>query len=204
MQLYAADPIRRVRQLVADVVALVAIVLAVLLGRAVGASIAALGDVGRRVQDAGEGFRSTMSRAADRIADLPFAGRAVSTPFRNASDAARTLVAAGRDQQEAAHHVAVLVGVVVAGLPVLLVVVLWLRRRGGFVRRAAAVRALLRTPLGLEALAAQALAHAHPRTLRAVEPTVVERWRAGEPDAVRVLATLALRDAGVPLRLLPR
>jgi hypothetical protein len=203
MQLYAADPPRRTGQIATDLAAVLAVVLAVVLGRTVAVAVAALGAVGRRVEDAGDGFRGTMARAADRIGDLPFAGRAVSAPFRQASDAAATLARAGREQQQAADHVALLAGLVVAGIPVLVVVVLWLRRRGGFLRRASAVRALLRTPLGTEALAAQALVHARARTLGALAPDVVDRWRRGDPEAVRTLAVLTLRDAGVPARLLP-
>lgn len=203
MQLYAADPARRVRQVLADVLAVVAVVLAVLLGRAVGAAIAGLGDVGRRVAGAGAGFRSTMTHAAERIGDLPFAGAAASAPFRDASRAARTLEAAGHDQQQAADHVSLLVGVVVAVVPVLLVAAVWVRGRGGFLRRVRTVRALLGTPLGVEALAAQALSHTRARPLRTLDRDVVDRWRAGDPAAVRALAAVALQDAGVPARLLP-
>jgi len=202
MQLYAADPVRRVRQVLVDVVTVALIIVFVVLGRAVGASIAALGAVGQRVQEAGSGFRSTMSSAARRLEDLPFAGQAVGAPFRKASEAATTLADAGADQQAAAEHTALLVGIVVAVLPTLVLLVVWARRRGGFIRRAAEVRALLRTPLGVEALAAQALAHARASQLRDLDPAIADRWRAGERAAVEQLAAVALRGAGVPQRVL--
>ncbi|KQO61214.1 hypothetical protein [Curtobacterium sp. Leaf261] len=200
MQFYATTPSRRIRQVLADVVAIVVIVLAIVLGTAVGRSIAALGAVGERMESAGSGFRSTMSDAAKRLADVPFGGQALGAPFRKASDAAAGLASAGRDQQAAAEHTAILVGLVIAILPSLVVLALWAFARGGFIRRAAAIRALLRTPLGVEALAARALAHADARSLRDADASLVERWRAGDPAAVSTLARIALRRAGVPDR----
>jgi len=138
-----------------------------------------------------------MGDAAESISGLPLVGEAAGRPFIGASDAASTLVAAGRDQQEAVGTASLVVGLLVAGLPVVVILLTWLRRRIAFVRRASSVSALLRSPGGDDLLALRALSTLDARELAAVTPDPVAAWRAGDVDTVRRLADLALRDAGV-------
>lgn len=197
MQLYSASTAVRARQITSDVVALAFLVAAVVAGLAAAAFVRTFAELGRRVEDAGLGFQQAMGDAAESIAGLPLVGEAAGRPFVGASDAASTLVAAGRDQQEAVGTASLVVGLVVAGLPVVVILLIWLRRRIAFVRRASSVSALLRSPGGDDLLALRALSTLDARELAAVTPDPVAAWRAGDVDTVRRLADLALRDAGV-------
>jgi hypothetical protein len=197
MQLYSASAPVRARQIAADVVALALIVAAVVAGLASAAFIRTFADLGRRVEDAGLGFQRSMGDAAETIAGLPLVGEAAGRPFVGAGEAASTLVAAGRDQQEAVGAASLVVGLLVAGVPIVVVLLTWLRRRIAFVRRAAAVSALHRSEGGDDLLALRALSVLDPAVLRSVAPNPVAAWRTGDADVVGRLADLALRDAGV-------
>jgi hypothetical protein len=106
-------------------------------------------------------------------------------------------VQAGRDQQSLVGTIALVLGLLVALVPIAFIVRHWLLRRVSFVRRAAAARSLAATPGGTELLALRALSSRKPAALLKAHPDPVAAWRAGDPRVVRQLADLALRDAGV-------
>ncbi|WP_108250715.1 hypothetical protein [Planctomonas deserti] len=197
MQIYSASPLARARQVTSDVLAVAAIVLFATLGILTSTLISALADLGRGIEDAGRGFQTTMSDAASTIGDIPLVGRGAGTPFRDASEAAAALAAAGRDQQQLVHTLAVLAGLIVALVPIALIARHWLVRRVAFARRASAVRVLAGSRGGVELLALRALSGGSDRDLLAVSPDPVADWRSGNAVVVRRLADLALRDAGV-------
>jgi hypothetical protein len=197
MQIYSASPPARARQVTADVLAIAGIVLFAVLGIATSTLISALADLGRGIEDAGQGFQSTMTDAASSIGDIPLVGRGAGTPFRNASEAGAALAAAGRDQQQLVHTLAVVAGLAVALLPIALIARYWFARRIGFARRVAAVRALAGSAGGVELLALRALSAGSERDLLRISPDPVAEWRRGDPAVVRRLADLVLRDAGV-------
>lgn len=197
MQLYSASPFVRARQLVADLVALTAIVVAAVLGTGIGTAIAALGAFGRSVEEAGEGLRRSMSDAASTLGDIPVLGDAAAAPFEQASGVGASLAASGQDQQRLMTTLGVVVGLIVAVLPIALVLLVWLRRRVGFARRAGLAARLGATAEGRDLLALRALVRGPSRTLLAVAPQPAAAWRAGDPAAVAALADLELRAAGV-------
>jgi len=197
MQIYSASPTARARQMTADIVAIAAIVLFAVLGTVTASLISALAELGRGIQDAGQGFQSTMSDAASAIGDIPLVGRGAGTPFESASEAGAALAAAGRDQQQLVHTLAIVAGLIVALVPIALIARYWLVRRVAFARRAGAVRALAGSPGGVELLALRALSGGSDRDLLRISPDPVADWRRGDAAVVRRLADLALRDAGV-------
>ncbi|WKK72956.1 hypothetical protein Q0F99_08840 [Rathayibacter oskolensis] len=197
MQIYADLPAVRARQIVADALAIAVAVIAVAAGIVVGALIAGLAEIGRRLESAGSGFGTTMSDAGSTLGGIPLLGDAVRAPFDEASGAGAVLAAAGRDQQQLATTLAVVAGLAVGGLPLLLLAVLWLRPRLRFARRTAELRALDATPTGSELLALRALTEASPRDILAAHPDAVPAWRRGDPAATSALAALALRRAGL-------
>ena len=199
-QLYSALPARRAGQIVADLVAVVVIALSVTLGLAVGALISSLSALGVGIEDAGRGLQGTMTDAADSLGAIPLIGSGASSPFRSASDAGATLVAAGQRQQDVVGGAALVIGIAVAALPILVVLLVWLRPRIRFARRAALSARLGDSPAGVELLALRALARSAPETLLTLTADPVAAWRAGDPRTIRALAALELRDAGVRSR----
>ncbi|WP_210480159.1 hypothetical protein [Naasia sp. SYSU D00948] len=197
MQLYSASPLVRTRQVVADVVALTAIVVAAVLGTGIGTAIAALGGFGRSVEEAGDGLRRSMSDAASTLGGIPVLGDAAAAPFEEASGVGASLAASGQDQQRLMTTLGVTVGLIVAVLPIALVLAVWLRRRIAFARRARATARLAATLEGRDLLALRALVLAPSARLLALASDPATAWRERDPATVAALADLELKAAGV-------
>ncbi|WP_150309064.1 hypothetical protein [Planctomonas psychrotolerans] len=197
MQIYSASPLVRARQATSDVLALAAIALFTALGVATSTLVSALADLGKGIEVAGEGFRSTMTDAASSIDDIPLVGRGASAPFDDASRAGAALVAAGQEQQQLVADLALIAGVLVAVVPIALIVRFWLRNRVRFVRRATAARALAASTGGMHLLALRALSTGRDADLLGISADPVGDWRRGDAPVVQRLADLELRSAGV-------
>ena len=199
MSLYADFAPRRTRQIVADVAALVVIVLSILLGVAVHGAIAVLGGVWAQLEDAGAGFEDTMGEIGETLGDVPLIGGGIRGPFDTASEAGGSLADAGSTGQAAVETLATIAGIGVALLPITVVLLIWLWPRIRFVRRAATTRAILRLPDGEAILALRALDDATARELSAISDRPVRDWQAGDRIVVNRLAALEAREAGVRL-----
>jgi len=197
MQIYSASSAVRARQVAGDVVAVALVVVFVALGLAVAAFVGGLAELGRQIEEAGAGFQGTMDDASRVLGGIPLLGGPASAPFDGASGAGQALVDAGRRQQDDVGRAAVVAGLLVGGLPSVVVLWVWLRGRVAFVRRASSVRGLLALPGGDDLLALRALAGHDARAALAVSPDAVAAWRVGDPEVVRRLADVALRESGV-------
>lgn len=202
MVIYDARLVRTAAQVLLDVVVLGGIVVAVLLGRAVSASISALAAIGGRVNEQGSAFEQQLHRTADALGDVPLVGSSVSRPLRDASRSAGDIAAAGSQQQEETLHLAHLLGTSLAVVLVVVLVAVWLRYRGGFIRRASATRRLAQQPDGTELLAVRALTTRD--AVGRLGAGVVDRWRQRDPETVLALAEIERRSSGlratVPVR----
>ena len=196
-RLYSGSPVRRALQIALDIAAVVVIVLAIVLSRAVHAAVAALGDPGRSLERTGRNLSSSLTDAGDRVGGIPLVGRGVRTPFDSASDAAGTLTSAGRSLEQAATTAAFWLALAVAVIPIVLVLYVWLPRRIGFIRRATATARLLDAGADLDLFALRAMATQPAGRLRRVHPRPAEAWRRGDPEVIRALAALELRDVGL-------
>jgi TRAP-type C4-dicarboxylate transport system permease small subunit len=200
MKLYSDFPARRTAQIVADLIALGLIAVFVWTGVLVYGAIAVLAAFGKTIEDAGDGFEKTMADAGDTLGGVPLIGGGIRQPFDAASGAGTLLAQAGQAQQDLVMTVALVIGIVVAAIPILLVLWIWLRRRGRWARRATEARNLSRMPDGPDLLALRALVNADFRDLHDIHGEPVDAWRRGEKKVVRALAQLELREAGVRLR----
>jgi hypothetical protein len=100
-----------------------------------------------------------------------------------------------------ASWLAVVLALAVAAPPTLGVVMPWLVLRIRFFRRKWTVSALAATPAGEQLLALRALANRPLRRLTAVTTDPVGAWRVADPGAIRGLAALELRSAGIAVRV---
>ena len=73
-------------------------------------------------------------------------------------------------------------------------------RRLRFFRRKWTVTGLAATPAGEQLLALRALTNRPPRKLAAISADPVGAWRREDPLAMRALAALELRAAGITVR----
>lgn len=197
MQLYSSRPGRAVSQVVGDLVAIGTVVAAIWVSQQVGAAISSLGAFGQQIEEAGSGFSTTLDDAGDALAEVPLVGEGVAQPFRDASGSATDLAAAGTALSSAVDALAAAVATALWLLPVLLVVLVWVVPRLRFVTRARASSALARSRAGRDLLALRALVDQPMAELLRAVPDPVAALRAGDEPALRALAALELRSAGV-------
>ena len=196
MTVYSDFPGRRAAQIVGDLVTVALIVLAIWIGMLVHDTILVLADVGRTLEDAGNGFSGTMSDAGDTLGGVPLIGNGIRAPFDGASDAGQTLADAGVAQQQAVTTAATVLGVAVALSPILLILVVWAFTRLRFILRATELRAITRLPEGHELLALRTLTTSRARPLRAIDAPL-QGWRERQTSAISALAALELREGGL-------
>ncbi|MEH6779927.1 MAG: hypothetical protein V7618_00025 [Rhodoglobus sp.] len=197
MQLYADQPARRMRQIIADLISLGFIVVWIALGVWVYQLIAAFQQLGVQMQEAGAGFESTMSELGDTLGSVPLIGSGIRAPFDGASEAGAALESAGQSQQASVETAAAAVGLFIGIVPVMLILLVWLLPRIRFVVRANEAKRLLATPGGADLLALRALTTLNMTELARVSEAPASEWRAGNSATVARLAQLQLAELGL-------
>lgn len=203
MTLYSDYPAARTRQIIADVIGVVLIVIVVSIATAVTASIRALGAFGRDVEQAGHDFESGLSDAADALGSVPLIGDGIRGPFDAAAAAGESIAEAGRAQQAFVEAVALGVGWSVAVVPIVLLALVWVLPRIRFALRSRRLRSMIERGMTADTLAARAVVRAPLAQLASVHPDPAAAWRANDSAAIRALAGLELRRAGIRADALP-
>jgi len=197
MRLYSDLPRARAVQIAGDVVALVVLVVGIVLAVSLHAAIAALEDVGSRVEASGSGFASTLGSIGRQLGGVPLIGSGIRSPFDAAAGAGTALASAGAGWRTGVERIADLAGWTVALLVLLVVLAGWVRPRVAAAARRGAIARLARDPDDLDLLALRALTGRPSRALAAVGPGAAAAWRRGDPETMRSLAAITLRDAGL-------
>ena len=197
---YATTPGRLLAQLFSDIVVAIWTFVWVLVGLAVYSAVATIAEVGRQVKGGADGVADSLKSAGHSADRIPLVGDAVSKPLTAASKAALDIAGAGHNLDTTATWLAVVLALAVAAPPTLAVVMPWLVLRIRFFRRKWTVSALAATPAGEQLLALRALANRPLRRLTAVSADPVGAWRREDFGAIRGLATLELRSAGIRVR----
>jgi hypothetical protein len=149
---------------------------------------------GRELEEAGSGLSGGLGRAAERAGDVPVVGGGLSAPLDAAAGAGDALARAGTAQQEAVGTLALLLALLLAGLPVAWALQRWLGSRWRWARQASAATRLRGD---VELFALRAAAHRPLHELARLGTDPVGRWRRGEPGAAEALAALELRAQGL-------
>ena len=197
---YATTPGRLLVQLISDVVVMFWTVGWVFVGLAVHSAVSAIAEVGRQVNDGATGVADNLNSAGDSTADVPLIGDALSAPLRAASSAALDIAGAGHSLDTTATWLAIVLGLAVAAPPILFVAMPWLVLRIRFFRRKWTALTLAATPAGEQLLALRALANRPLGKLASVSIDPVGAWRRDDAIAIRGLANLELRSAGIRRR----
>jgi hypothetical protein len=200
VKLYSDFRPRRTRQILADVVALAFIAAWLWFGATIYGLITELSTFGRQMEDAGAGFRETMTEVGDTLGGIPLIGSGIRMPFSAASDAGGALADAGQSQQELVQQLALTLGIGVAVLPILMILVLWLVPRIRFARRAGRAKEMVRAGVGLDLLALRALANQKLTTIAEIDGDAMGAWRRGDDAVMRRLAAVELEASGIRLR----
>ncbi|BBX32027.1 hypothetical protein MMAG44476_20642 [Mycolicibacterium mageritense DSM 44476 = CIP 104973] len=199
---YATRPGRLLAQLLSDVAVVVWIAVWVLVGLAVHSAVATIAEVGRQVQDGATGVSGNLNSAGDSADGIPLVGDTLAKPLRAASEAALDIAGAGQNLDNTASWLAWVLALAVAATPIFIVATPWLYLRVRFFRRKWTAITLASTAAGEQLLALRALANRPLSKLTAVSDDPVGAWRHEDQQAIRGLAALELRSAGMRLRRL--
>lgn len=194
---YAETSFRRSRQITADVIAAMALLLCYWLGTSVHDLTADLAGPGRTLESAGSGLADRLSDAGSAAGDVPLVGGPLQDALEQGSDAGRSIEDAGQQQQDVVGALATTLGWVTGGLPALVVLGLWLPRRWRFARLAAQAQRLRDSGAGMEVFAFRALARQPIAVLASLESDPAAGWRHRDPKTIQALASLELRTLGL-------
>ncbi len=197
MKLYADLTGRRTLQMLSDVGVLAWVALWAWVGRAVHDATTRLAAPGYTLQGAGSGFRDQMARAGQSVSDVPLVGDSLAEPFQRAGGAGTSIEQAGKDLVSAVDNLALLLGWVTALVPIVLVVFVWAVLRGRFIRRATAAQRFIDEAADLDLFALRAMARQPMSRLARVCDDPAGAWRRRDPETIRALAVLELRDSGL-------
>lgn len=200
MKIYSDFVPRRISQIAADLLALCIIGLGIWLGVAIAGVIGAVGVLGQQLRSAGLGFETAMVDVGNAMGQVPLLGDAVRVPFDSASQTGTTIADFGTATESFIVTTGNVIGVIVALAVAVLVCWVWLRRRWVFIQRATTANHLQQLDDGHDLLALRALVNGSRNDLAAISHTPVQAWRSGDPTALRKLAALELRAAGVKVR----
>jgi hypothetical protein len=197
MKLYADTTGRRTGQLIADVLILVWVAGWVWAGRQVHDTILQLRAPADSLTTAGDSVHGALTGAGDQAGRLPVVGGDLETWLDRAAGSGTTLRNAGAEMAATVENLANWLGVVTAVLPILTVGALWLWLRARFVRRATMAQRFIDSSDDLDLFALRALANQPMAALARISPDPAGAWRRREPEAIRALALLELRDEGL-------
>ncbi len=199
MKWYADAPGLRRRQQALDLAVLLWCLLFVRLAQLVHGGVLRLQEPGRQLQGAGTRLADSLSSAADRVSGAPLVGGRLRDPLDTAAGAGRAVADAGASGQDAIGHLALVLALVVALVPIGIVLARWLPHR---LRYASEAAAAVRLRGDVELLALRAATSLPLARLARLGPEPVARWRRGEPGAAEALAALELRTLGLEPRSL--
>lgn len=204
MKLYADAPGRQARQVLGDLLLVLWVALWVRLAGVVRDATLALAAPGEQIEDAATGLAGKLRDAGSTVGDLPLVGDQARAPFDGAGAAADEIAAAGAAQVEAVQTLAFWLSLAVGAIPILIVVAMYLPLRWRFVRQATAGRRFIDASADLDLFALRAMSNQPMHRIARISDDPVRAWREGDPDVVRALAALELRDTGLGLPRLDR
>ncbi|KUI31010.1 hypothetical protein [Mycobacterium sp. GA-2829] len=194
---YATTPGRLFGQLISDIVVAVWALIWLFVGMAVHSAVATIASVGRQVEGGANGIADNLESAGNQTEDVPLLGDALRGPLKAAGDAALDIASAGHSLDTTASWLAWVLALAVASPPILAVAMPWVFLRLRFARRKWTAVTLAATPAGQQLLAMRALANRPLAKLVSVDADPVGAWRNQDVAAIRGLASLELRAAGI-------
>ncbi|HET7534775.1 MAG TPA: hypothetical protein VFJ83_16620 [Nocardioidaceae bacterium] len=202
MKIYADAPVRRSLQISGDVLLAIWVYLWVQTALVVRDATLSLAEPGEQISAAGGGLAEQLRDAGRTVGDVPLVGDEVRAPFDGAGGAADRIAAAGDAQVEAVQTLAFWLGLAVGAIPVLIALAVYLPLRWRFIREATAGSRFVDSTDDLDLFALRAMARQPLHRLARISDDPAGAWRRGEPEVVRDLAALELRDSGlaVPAR----
>jgi hypothetical protein len=199
MKLYADLHPHRTLQLVGDLVLIAWVAAWIWLADVVHDATMELAKPGRALEAAGSALGDRLRDAGSTVGDIPYVGDDVSQPFDGAGSSADQMAAAGHSQVQAVESLAFWLGLTVALVPILIAVAVYLPPRIRFVLRASAGQRFLDSAADLDLFALRALANQPLHVLARISDDPAAAWRDKNPEVIRRLAAVELKDVGLAL-----
>lgn len=199
MKLYSDFRRRRAVQIAGDLLALALIALSVWAAVVIHGFVTGFAVLGRRLEEAGTGFRGSMTDIGSTLGDVPLIGPGIAEPFDGASAAGASLESVGRGQQDVIGWIALFAAIGMAAVPIAAVLLLWVAPRLVRAVHAERTAAVLTRPGGDDLLALRALSRRSVLGVLAADPDAVSGWRRADPATIRALAALEAGAVGVRL-----
>lgn len=196
MKLYADHRPLAARQAVGDLLLVVWVWAWVRIGQHLTSLVDRLAEPGRSLERAGTTLEDGLDGAAGGVGRLPVVGGALEGVFGDAAGAGRSLRAAGAEQAEAAHDLAVVVGLVIAGLAIVWALSRYLPARLRWVRDASAAAGLVAGATDLRLFALRAVATRPLTELARVSADPAGDLAAGRYEHLAALELTALGFSG--------
>jgi hypothetical protein len=195
MRIYAEQRGRAARQVLADVLVVMWVVLVVEVARAAFTLVARLQGPGHGISGAGEAIRGAFMDAARSAAKVPGVGGGLTSAFGTGASAGESLASSGRAFSDTVSTLAVGTAVAIVLIGALPMVLVWLTLR---VRWMVAARsALADRTVDIDLLALRALTRRPVRRLLSICPDPAGAWRRDDQVALRRLAALELQMLGL-------
>lgn len=202
MKLYADTPARATRQVLADVLFLLWLLMWVMAGNAVHDATLELAGPGRQTQESATSLAESMQDAGDALDDVPIVGDSARAPFDQAAEASGALADAGQAEVEAVEGLAFWLRLAVTLIPILVIGALFVPVRWRFIREATAGQRFVDAEADLQLFALRAMSNQPMHQLARVSADPVGAWQRGDRDVVHALAKLEMRSLGLkPPRL---
>ncbi|MEO7752655.1 MAG: hypothetical protein ABIS35_04520 [Terracoccus sp.] len=197
MKLYADTSARRSRQVIADVLVLLWVGVWAWVGRGVHDLIAELQTPADSISRAGTSVHDALTGAGGQAAQLPFVGGSLRDWLVQAAGSGTTLQTAGTTMSSTIGSLALVAGWITALVPILLVAGVWLFVRVRFVRRATSAQRFIDSNEDLDLFALRAMANQPMTALARISADPAGAWRRRDPEVIRALASLELRNHGL-------
>ncbi len=204
MHWYAETPIRRAKEVSADLLVVAWVVMWVAIAGFVHDLVSALSKPAGPMRIAGDSLQARMLDVADKVGGVPLVGEDLQGPFAGTASVGGNLTAAADELQSSVDSAALWLSVLTAGTPIVLVLGAYLWWRIHAIRAVSSVAAYRDRPELQSLLALRALTRRSTRELSAITADPLGKWRDGDPDVIAALASMELRDAGLrPASALP-
>ncbi|MBA2273642.1 MAG: hypothetical protein H0W21_07045 [Actinobacteria bacterium] len=192
MKIYADTPRLRTRQIMIDAVFIGWVLLWIRLGMLLSSLVTKLSVPLRAVRGPASDFAGALSDVSEAVLRLPVVGDEISRSFGSAADAGRSLAAAGARQGQSVSQLAILLGVMLAGLAIVYALARYLPWRLEWIREASAAGRIQVERSDLYLFALRALVNRPLHELRRATPDPAGAFAAGDYDALAALELEAL------------
>lgn len=197
MSLYARPSWQLARQITADLFVIVWAVIWVLVGRFVTGAIGHVADPARQLVTTAQNMETSVTEAGNSAAGVPAVGESLQRPFQALAEQLAGVAGSAQAQVNAIENVALIVGILVAVIPIATLLVIWLPRRIRFAVTNSAGQQFLDSPADLDLFALRAMSTQPLHVLARISDDPVTAWRAGDRRVIAALAELELRAAGL-------